>query len=149
VLRLISLKNIAQADSLGVDVIIIGRGGGSIEDLWAFNEECVADAIYTCKTPLISAVGHEIDYVISDFVADLRAPTPSAAMEMILPDMHEVLMRLDEQRELMDSYIQRVFIINSKSFSISKRGSKLTLLKQKLIFIKNRLNFIVQDLLKS
>ncbi|DAB35008.1 MAG TPA: exodeoxyribonuclease VII large subunit [Sulfurospirillum sp. UBA12182] len=102
-------KNIAQADSLGVDVIIIGRGGGSIEDLWAFNEECVADAIYTCKTPLISAIGHEIDYVISDFVADLRAPTPSAAMEMILPDMHEVLMRLDEQRELMDSYIQRVF----------------------------------------
>ena len=102
-------KNIARADSLGVDVIIIGRGGGSIEDLWAFNEEYVADAIYTCKTPLISAVGHEIDYVISDFVADLRAPTPSAAMEMILPDMHEVLMRLDEQRELMDSYIQRVF----------------------------------------
>ena len=65
-------------------IIIVGRGGGSIEDLWAFNEEIVADAIFNAKTPIVSAVGHEIDTLISDFVADLRAPTPSAAMEMIL-----------------------------------------------------------------
>lgn len=82
--------NIAYIDSFfgtpkGFDVIIIGRGGGSMEDLWAFNEEIVADAIYNARTPIISAVGHESDTVISDYVADMRAPTPSAAIEMLLP----------------------------------------------------------------
>jgi exodeoxyribonuclease VII large subunit len=84
------------ADSLGVDVVVVGRGGGSAEDLWAFNEERVADAIYSMHTPVVSAVGHEVDVVISDFVADLRAPTPSAAMEMILLDSREVLYTLSE-----------------------------------------------------
>jgi exodeoxyribonuclease VII large subunit len=86
---------IKSADTKGYDIIVIGRGGGSIEDLWAFNEEIVADAIFSAKTPIVSAVGHEIDWVISDFVADLRAPTPSAAMEMILPDRNELYMSLD------------------------------------------------------
>lgn len=72
------------ADTKAYDIIVIGRGGGSIEDLWAFNEEIVADAIFEAKTFIVSAVGHEIDYLISDFVADLRAPTPSAAMQMCL-----------------------------------------------------------------
>ena len=84
------------ADSLGMDVVIVGRGGGSAEDLWAFNEEKVADAIYSMDTPVVSAVGHEVDVMISDFVADLRAPTPSAAMEMILLDCREVLYTLSE-----------------------------------------------------
>jgi len=92
-------KNIQKADSLGFDVIIVGRGGGSIEDLWGFNEEVVANAIFRAKTPIISAVGHEIDYVISDFVADVRAATPSAAMEILLPDFVEVLNYLDIQEE--------------------------------------------------
>ena len=83
------------ADTKGYDIIVVGRGGGSIEDLWAFNEESVADAIFHAKTPVVSAVGHEIDWVISDFVADLRAPTPSAAMEMILPDTNELYLSLD------------------------------------------------------
>ncbi len=102
-------KNIKTADEIGADVIIVGRGGGSIEDLWGFNEEIVADAIYQANTPIVSAVGHEIDYVISDYVADLRAPTPSAAMEMILPDKTEMLLRLDELRERLDNYLKRVF----------------------------------------
>lgn len=74
----------------GADVLIIGRGGGSIEDLWSFNEECVARAIYKSNIPIVSAVGHEIDFTISDFVADLRAPTPSAAAELVVPSQVEL-----------------------------------------------------------
>ena len=101
-------KNIAYADSFfgtkdAFDIIILARGGGSKEDLWAFNEEIVADAIFSAKTPIISAIGHEIDFVISDFVADLRAPTPSACMEMILPDSKEWLLRLGEIADSFDS----------------------------------------------
>ncbi len=84
------------ADKLGADVIIAGRGGGSTEDLWAFNDEGVAETIFALGTPIVSAVGHEVDFLISDFVADLRAPTPSAAIEMILPDKQELLYTLDE-----------------------------------------------------
>lgn len=86
---------IIVADTKKYDVIVVGRGGGSIEDLWAFNEEIVANAIFYAKTAIVSAVGHEIDWLISDFVADLRAPTPSAAMQMILPDTNELYQSLD------------------------------------------------------
>lgn len=89
-------KALHYADSLEADVVVVGRGGGSTEDLWCFNEEVVADAIFSMHTPVVSAVGHEVDVMISDLVADLRAPTPSAAMEMILPDMRELLYALDE-----------------------------------------------------
>jgi exodeoxyribonuclease VII large subunit len=84
-----------------VDVIVIGRGGGSLEDLWAFNEEIVARAIFSSKIPVVSAVGHEVDFTISDFVADLRAPTPSAAMEIILPDREEIALQLAALRHRM------------------------------------------------
>jgi exodeoxyribonuclease VII large subunit len=86
---------IIVSDTRDYDFIVIGRGGGSIEDLWAFNEEIVADAIHRAKTPVVSAVGHEIDWVISDFVSDLRAATPSVAMEMTLPDSNELYQTLD------------------------------------------------------
>ncbi|MCK4874299.1 MAG: exodeoxyribonuclease VII large subunit [Sulfurimonas sp.] len=86
---------ISFSDTKGYDIIVIGRGGGSIEDLWAFNEEIVADTIFKANTPIVSAVGHEIDWVISDFVSDLRAPTPSAAMQMCLPDTNELYQYLD------------------------------------------------------
>lgn len=89
------VRALKVADTKGYDIVILGRGGGSIEDLWAFNEEIVADAIFSATTPIISAVGHEIDWVISDFVADLRAPTPSAAMQMSLPDERELYQHID------------------------------------------------------
>ena len=92
-------NSLRYADTLGADVVVVGRGGGSAEDLWSFNEEVVADAIFAMQTPLVSAVGHEVDVMISDFVADLRAPTPSAAMEMILPDSKEILYTLNEMNE--------------------------------------------------
>lgn len=90
------VRALHYADKLNADVVVVGRGGGSTEDLWAFNEEIVADAIYQMQTPVVSAVGHEVDVMISDFVSDMRAPTPSAAMEMILPDIQEVLYTLGE-----------------------------------------------------
>ncbi|MGE4419901.1 MAG: exodeoxyribonuclease VII large subunit [Sulfurimonas sp.] len=107
------VKALSLADARGYDIIVMGRGGGSMEDLWAFNEEIVADAIFKAKTPIVSAVGHEIDWVISDFVADLRAPTPSAAMEMILPDTNELYQYIDS---IESQYIQIIKqkIYNSK-----------------------------------
>ncbi len=90
------VKNLNKADTMSLDVIILGRGGGSIEDLWAFNEEIVADAIYNLNTPVISAVGHEIDFTISDFVADLRAPTPTAAAELAVPNKLELKDRIKQ-----------------------------------------------------
>ena len=90
------VRQIKRADQYGLDTLIVGRGGGSIEDLWAFNEEIVARAIFECKTPVISAVGHEIDFTISDFVADLRAPTPTGAAEMAVPQLSDVSNYLEQ-----------------------------------------------------
>lgn len=101
-------RALAYADNLNADVIVTGRGGGGTEDLWAFNEEIVADALYQLMTPVVSAVGHEVDIVISDFVSDLRAPTPSAAIEMILPDKQELLCTLDEYQQRFGERISQI-----------------------------------------
>ncbi len=90
------VQSIRQLNETDVDVIIVGRGGGSIEDLWAFNEEIVAREIFKSKIPIISGVGHEIDFTIADFVADLRAPTPSAAMELATPDKEDIFAFIDD-----------------------------------------------------
>lgn len=112
---------ISAADTHEYDIIVVGRGGGSIEDLWAFNEEIVANAIFNAKTPIVSAVGHEIDWLISDFVADLRAATPSAAMEIILPDTNELYQTLD----LLQTQMQQLLF------------SKLESKKQELSHLEN------------
>ena len=92
------VKQIKKAQEFDIDVLIIGRGGGSIEDLWPFNEEDVARAIFECKIPTISAVGHEIDFTISDFVADVRAATPTASAEIAVPNIIDVLNYIDNMK---------------------------------------------------
>ena len=101
------VKGIQTLDQAGVDVIIVGRGGGSIEDLWAFNEENTAQAIYECSTPVISAVGHETDTTIIDFVSDLRAPTPSAAAELAVYDIRQLTDELTETAGRLGRGMQR------------------------------------------
>jgi exodeoxyribonuclease VII large subunit len=96
------VRALARLEAAGVDVIIVARGGGSIEDLWAFNEEVVARAMSKCGIPIISGVGHEIDFTIADFVADRRAPTPSAAAEVAVPDIRELRDHVEECREALD-----------------------------------------------
>lgn len=149
-------ENIAKADRLNVDVIIIARGGGSIEDLWAFNEEIVADAIFTCQTPIVSAVGHEIDYVISDFVADVRAPTPSAAMEMLLPDQIEMLQRLDDTAQHYERLVER--LLHTKVLALTRLQElfhqhsidrKMALWKSEIALLQGQLNERFERLLRE
>jgi len=131
-------NGIKYADSLGADVILVSRGGGSLEDLWAFNEEIVADAIFNAKTPVVSAVGHEVDFLISDFVSDLRAPTPSAAIEAILPDKNEFLFYLDEMVQKFDLSIDT---------KIKRASEQITHLKERIKSLspREKLNFYIQE----
>ncbi len=140
------VKNIKRAENYDLDVLIIGRGGGSIEDLWAFNEEVVARAIYDSKIPTISAVGHEIDFTISDFVSDLRAPTPTAAAELAVPNVFELQnyigqlnIRLKEsinkkvnyQKLYLDS-IKNSFVIKNPTIMYENKKQTIDLLETRI-----------------
>ena len=119
------VRQIRFSQKFDIDTLIVGRGGGSIEDLWPFNEEIVAREIYACKTPVISAVGHEIDYTISDFVADKRAPTPTGAAVLAVPDLNEVKFKIGQIKDRINKNIQDKLMQNK---------TKLDNISQKHIF---------------
>ncbi len=149
-------KGIKVLDKMGLDTIIIGRGGGSIEDLWAFNEEIVARAIFEAETPIISGTGHEVDNTIADYVADLRAPTPSAAAELAIPDVMTHIQHLANCRSRLDNNISnRLNIINTRlqvlKAKLDKRSPERTLTEkqQRLADTRDRLQQLIERRLEA
>lgn len=150
------VRQIKRADEFGVDTIIVGRGGGSIEDLWAFNEEIVAHAIYECKTPIISAVGHEIDWTIADFVADLRAPTPTGAAEMAVPTVLDINTLLNNYKIRLNKNIKNM--VNTKfikwrslknSFILKNPMTMYEMKEQKLDTLIDNLNKDIKVIIQN
>lgn len=150
------VKQINHAQEFDLDTLIVGRGGGSIEDLWPFNEEIVANAIYDCKIPVISAVGHEIDYTISDFVADKRAPTPTGAAVIAVPDLNEVKNNL---AQLSNRINKTIFdMINQKRTKVTHISEKQILRNPETIYeikamgldnLINKLNFTSKNIINN
>lgn len=154
------VRQIKKAEDYNLDVLIVGRGGGSIEDLWAFNEEIVARAIFECPIPIISAVGHEIDFTIADFVADLRAPTPTGAAEIAVPNKTDVINYINQlnlrsrkavgtilelKKKKLDS-IKGHYILNNPLDLYSAKIQKLDYLTESLV--KNYKNIIDKEKIK-
>ena len=149
-------RQINEANNWDLDVLIVGRGGGSIEDLWAFNEVVVAEAIYNSRIPIISAVGHEIDFTIADFVADLRAPTPTGAAEMAVPNMSDLNTLLDQYkirftnkiRSKLDNYKDKLNIIKN-SYVLTNPLAVYELKEQKLTNLIDNMNSIIEKKLEQ
>lgn len=150
------VNGIRALEQMGVDTIIVGRGGGSIEDLWAFNEEIVARAIFDCSVPIISAVGHETDWTIADFVADMRAPTPSAAAELAVYELSLVADTLEEykirlqkglerqvrhQRQRLANYETKLYYLSPQT-KLNERRHQLVMAEERL---KAQMNRIFQN----
>lgn len=150
------VNGIRALEQMGVDTIIVGRGGGSIEDLWAFNEEIVARAIFDCSVPIISAVGHETDWTIADFVADMRAPTPSAAAELAVYELSLVTDTLEEykirlqkgldrqvrhQRQRLANYETKLYYLSPQT-KLNERRHQLVMAEERL---KAQMNRIFQN----
>lgn len=150
------VNGIHALDRMGLDIIIVGRGGGSIEDLWAFNEEIVARAIFECNTPVISAVGHETDWTIADFVSDRRAPTPSAAAELAVFDYTQMIDQLSNIKKRMDSnlsgkiefYRERLSHIKTR-VSYSSPANRLNENRKRLADLEERLLLLMQQQIKD
>ena len=139
-------------DRSGVDLIIIGRGGGSMEDLWAFNERILADAIYQAETPIISGTGHEVDMTIADYCADLRAPTPSAACELAIPDVFAILQLMDRYQDDLEMQLNRKMDRLGKQLEVYRRlleanhpGSRLKEQKTKLSYYRQQLDMLIRS----
>lgn len=138
------------------DVIIIGRGGGSIEDLWAFNSEKLARRIFEAKTPIVSAVGHETDFTICDFVADMRAPTPSAAAEIVVPDKRELLLRIDSYDERLAAALIRIVERARERFERladatdeSKLHALIAARRDKLMYLDEKSKLLINNVLRT
>jgi len=150
------VEQLNRAQDFDLDVIICGRGGGSIEDLWAFNEEIVARAIYNSKIPVISAVGHEIDFTIADFVADLRAPTPTGAAEMAVPNLVDLKTLIEQYKIRMNENIKGIINYNTKrldsireSYILKNPLALYEVKEQKLDTYIDRLNGFMSTMLND
>lgn len=149
-------RKIEIANTYDIDTLIIGRGGGSIEDLWPFNEEVVARAIYNSKVPVISAVGHEVDFTIADFVADLRAPTPTAAAELAVVDINTVIDYLDKARNRSYQSIRKiidnkVLVLNNlkESYVLKKPSNIYEVKEQYLDMLIDRTNISMKNMIEK